>query len=215
MKKLLFFFVLITTTISYAQEKDEKFKIEKGTWGVSGQFSAGINKTTFESEPDAESSNFNFNIFPSTEYFISDNLSLGLRLGFGHWKNDSSSPTADSEGTTNNYSVAAFGRKYFSISKRLAFTLQGELSYSNRDQDSSDSLGNTGGSIRNTFEINVRPGIVFLVNKNISLNANVGRLGYSHSNSRSKTLDTSKTYNNGFNLNLDATSFILGLTFYL
>lgn len=56
MKKLLLFFLLITTTFSYSQESENEknFKIQKGSWNYSGQisFSGFSDANTNEIEGD-------------------------------------------------------------------------------------------------------------------------------------------------------------------
>ncbi|CAM1344461.1 autotransporter outer membrane beta-barrel domain-containing protein [Tenacibaculum amylolyticum] len=217
MKKLLLSAILLASTMTWGQEKEEKLIIEKGTWGVSGQISTSHDKTTFENTPNLKNTNSIFNLFPSTEYFISDNLSLGLSLGYGYFKGKSSNTNFNSETTINNYSFAPFVTKYIPITKRLAFSLHSELSYTYSDSKSINSntptVINTG--FAHNYAINIRPGISFFVSKNIALDANIGQLGYNYRNHKGRADSSSESFTSGFNFNLNSSSILLGASLYL
>lgn len=217
MKKLLLSAILLASTMTWSQEKEEKLIIEKGTWGLSGQISTGYVKSTLENVPNLKNTNFSFNLFPSTEYFISNNLSLGISLGYGQFTSKSSDTNFNNENNTNTYTIAPYVKKYFPITNRFAFSLQGELNYTYSDSKSTNNNTPTiiGGDFHNNYAINLRPGISFFVSKNIALQANLGLLGYYHTNRKVRTDDSQKSSNNGFNFSLNSSSILFGVSLYL
>ena len=215
MKKLLLTAMLLAmTNCLNAQEKDEKFKLEKGTWALTGKFSLGSDRTTFDSAPDNESTRFNLNILPSAEYFISDNLSIGLGLAYNYNESEFESSSTNNVNINNLYSVSSYIKKYVSVSKKLSFSLQGGLGYTYTDSKYISSQNDPSGSISNRYNITFRPGITYLITDNLAFEANLGRLGYSQQNSRNKS-SSDKAYEDSFDFDLKATNILFGLTFYL
>ena len=196
MKKLLFFFVLITTTISYAQEKNEKFKIEKDSWTYSGQlsFSGFKNENTNEIGADLNA---------QIGYSINDNLVIGIGLGANRSRVPLLDNAIQANRNENGISAFAFIKKYIPISDKLAFSLQGEMKYSYLE-----GLDNNSVSIfdKDRYSIGIRPGLTYFLSKNVALTTNFGFLGYALTNERGSN---EKTHSYGFNF--DATNISFGL----
>ena len=196
MKKLLFFFVLVTTTISYSQEKNEKFKIEKGSWNYSGQLS-------FNGFTNENNNEIGGDINAQIGYSINDNLVIGL--GFG--ANRSRVPLMDNAIQNNQremgLSAFAFIKKYIPITDKLAFSLQGELKYSYLEGLDNNIVTSFE---KDRFSLGIRPGLTYFLSKNVAITSNFGFLGYALTNDRATN---NNTHSYGFNF--DATNLSFGI----
>lgn len=195
--KLLLILLSLITVNTFAQEK-EKFKIEKGSWNYSGQLSLNFS---------AVNGGFDFvgDIKAQVGYTIKDNLVLGIGLG----SFNSDFPLLDNSNNSfemSGASVFTYLKKYYPISEKLAFTLQGEIKYSFEENEINYL---TAPVIKNdVFSIGVRPGFTYFLSKNIALETNLGFVGYSFTHERTLNNNTHK-----FGLDLDATNVTFGVLF--
>lgn len=217
MKKLLTTAILLATTMlvsAQEQEKDEKFNIEKGTWNISGYLSFSINNQNNETYDvsDYERDNSSITIKPSTEYFIKDNLSLGVSLSYGYGYTDQI--TSDTEYTSNIYGVSPYIKKYVPLNKNFGFSFLGELGYTySENKNSTDFTDYIDRTTQNQFSAAIRPGLVFFATKNLALNANIGALQYTYLKAKSGEFDQVENTYQGFNFNFNNLYF--GLSYYL
>ncbi len=219
MKKTLLAAVLLFTAIANAQEKNEKLVIKKGTWNIAGNLSLDFsnnerrNYSEYPYNTFNESKNFAYNLLPSTSYFISDNLSVGLGVGFGHAFSELSAP--NDTRTSNSYSIAPFVKKYFAIGKKVSLSLKGEASYArintrNNDFDTVNDI------YTNSYFIGIKPGITFFVSKNLALETTFGSLGYRNSKNTFSGPSTGvfTHQNESFSFNLQSSDLFFGLSYY-
>ncbi|APZ44978.1 hypothetical protein BW723_01145 [Polaribacter reichenbachii] len=207
MKKLLLITLLIANTI-YAQEKKEKVNILKNTWLIGGKIS--LSSTNAETTDNNTSKGYGISLNPEIGFTIKNNLVLGLGLGYDYYKNENTDALNYSR-SRNVLSIAPYVKKFIPINSHLLFSLKGEARFSTDENKNSDS---TNLSRNKTFFVGFRPGITYFLSKRISLDANIGSIGYSHFNRKYDTND--ETYkSNSFNLNLNSSDFLFGFTYYL
>ena len=157
-----------------------------------------------------EESRFGIGINSSYGYAISDDLFLGLGIGYSHNTRKvevTANPT--SEFKINRFNIFPYIRYYKGIGKRLAFYVQGEVQYSKAttELNGSDFLDTDG------FFVGVRPGLTFMLSKCLGLETSIGALGYTSSNT--KNLDNNDDSDTReFNFSLDSTNLIFGLSYY-
>lgn len=212
MKKLFLASAIALFGLSNAQ-------INKGTIYVSGQVNYKNNKTTIDDFQEKRTGN-TFKISPSVGVFVASNLAVGASVGYLHSKVTSQTVTntsnamyagsSDISVKSNLFEIAPFVRKYFTVSDKLYFfghlevpiafgkvnrhyvvvteypsiTTVEEFQFENK----STSIG-----------VNVKPGLDYFLNKNLTIEATFGEFGYN--NSKEKGVDGSvENYNFGVNL---------------
>ncbi|MDC3209740.1 porin family protein [Chitinophagales bacterium] len=197
MKKLqLLVVALFATTLAFAQP-------EKGNIFLNGSLNFDIGS------PSADVSNFNLGITPKVGYFVSDNIVVGLDLGFA--MANSKDESGPDEVKTNGLSFGggAFARYYMMPADHFAMFFEGGLNTS----FGSSSVETAGNSVDgpSTFALNagITPGMSIYVSKKIALEANYGFLGYTTSSSE---IGGVKTSQGNFGLNLNPNTIRLGVS---
>lgn len=215
MKRLLTAAAVTLYSLSIAQ-------IKTGTIYISGQADYA--------KEEKNSSNFTeqiLKIIPTVGIFVVPNLAVGTGLGYTHRQLDNHqtiyngpiTSIIDYTGKTNAVIVAPFIRKYWTLSEKLYFfgQLQVPMEFGKIKQD---------GLVNNIYEpdgyiigqqilddeyqytslgINVMPGVDYFLNKNWSIEAMIGELGYK--NLKYKDTDDRNRKNYNFGFNLSAVSF--------
>lgn len=116
MKKLLFAAAAVFA-FGFANAQESSNGFSKGAMFVSGSLSIGSEKTGDFKESV-------FIVSPKMGYFVSENIAIGARLGYGTSKAES----ANVDVSDNTYfSVGAFGRYYFTPASQ--FSLFTELGF--------------------------------------------------------------------------------------
>ena len=93
-----------------AQEDSSTFGFEEGNIIVEGNVGFSSTKETDAATPAVESKTTGFNISPKVGYFLSDDLAVGIKLGFGLSKTETGS-TIDSD--VSAVGAGVFARYYF------------------------------------------------------------------------------------------------------
>ena len=209
MKKIIIIAFIFTFGNSFSQENEEFLNIKKGTWNLGGKVSFLHNnyENKHNDNNPYENKLTNLNFEPQIGYAVGNNFSIGIGLGYGYSKNKSNS--YDYESVENTYSVFPYVKKYFSVGKKLTINLQGELRYTEFENNNEISENDRSG---NKLFIGIRPGITYFLNKNLALDSNIGSLGYS----TSKYDDYNHNEkSNGFNFSLNSSALFFGLSYYL
>jgi len=163
-KVILSALAVFTFAFANAQEATEGFA--KGDLFISGAFGFGSTKTGDFKTND-------FVIAPKLGYFVSENIALGLALGYETSKIELGSESAKN----NTLSVGAFGRYYTTPTSKFSFFGQLGLNYNSYDNEfDSSGLGESKG---NGFDIALAPGVSYFIASNFALEATFGILGYS------------------------------------
>lgn len=138
----------------------------KGDVFISGALGFGSTKT-------GDSKATGFEVAPSVGYFVTENIAVGVRLGFASDKTDVVDPIVG-ELKQTTISAGAFGRYYFTPASKFSFFGELGLGYRNTKSE----LGP--GEIKtNGFAVQVAPGVSYFLSNNIALEASFGILGYS------------------------------------
>lgn len=167
-----------------AQDKTESTGsgFGKGDVFVTGMFNVGTTK-----EGDAKTSTFNFS--PKVGYFVSENIAIGLGLGFETSENAAKTKT-------DEFSVGAFGRYYFTPSSQ--FSVFGQLGF---DVTSSKVTPDGGDSAKsNGFNIALKPGISYFLSDSFAIEATWGELGFNSDKADAEGAEAATEFNLGLNL---------------
>ncbi|WP_298424018.1 outer membrane beta-barrel protein [uncultured Kordia sp.] len=216
MKKITIILCMLVIGFVNAQDIDkdsssDKLTFAKGTSLLNGGLF--FNNTKVETDLPSqtqEDKRFGFGVNSSYGYAISDDLFLGLGIGYTHNKREvdvTGDPTQ--EFTNNSFRVFPYVRYYKGLGKRFAFFVQGEAQYSKtktkvNGQDTNDT---------NSFFVGVRPGLTFMVSKCLALETTIGALGYTTATTEN-TQSNIESDNNSFNLSFNTANLIFGLSYY-
>lgn len=187
MKKILLSAVAIMA-FGFANAQ-ETTGFTKGDVFASGSIGYGSEKT-------GENKNNVFNFSPKAGYFVTNNIAVGVKLGFTSGKQTQDAGLATIETKTNTFEAGAFGRYYFTPASQFSFF--GELS-AGFNSAKTEIDGVPGESKSNGFNVGVAPGISYFVSKNIALEATFGLLGYKTNKPDVDGAESTDTFNIGAN----------------
>lgn len=213
MKKKLTLLLLLVSIITYSQEKEKRFNLEKGTWVLEGDIKMNSTKNAHDSNT-TESKTFAFGIAPKVGYTINNNLVLGLGLGYNFSRNKFHSNFQNKVSVDNIYSISPYIKKFFPLTSRLAFNIEGFTRFYFSDMEVEDSLNPTTNRYKNIgIAAGLRPGINYGLSENVLLELNFGSLGY---NQQTTEIDGVRTWNfSTFGFDVDSSSLVLGISIVL
>ena len=194
MKKVFFFLALITAFgVVKAQEG-----FSKGNTFLTG--SLGVSS---ENDKDADSKSNSTTFSVGVGHFLSDNIAVGINVGFGSAKTTEVSLTTEE---TSAMTAGAFGRYYFSPKSKFSMFSHLGLNYASvTDKTTNPDLKATG------MDIFAAPGFNYFISKNLSLEAVIGRIGYTSVKASSGSLNAKGTTN--FDFGIDLTNVTFGMNF--
>lgn len=199
MKKIILSALAICAfTFSNAQEtatetSTESVGFAQGDMFISGSF--GIMST---STGDAKENSFT--IAPRAAYFLSDNIAVGMKLGYMSEKGDDAAGVENMDMST--LTVGAMARYYMTPASK--FSLFGEFGVDYMSMDNKLAEYKLNG-----FGLAVSPGVSYFVSSNFAIEATWGALGYS--SVKGDWTDAEST--DGFELGLNMESLNLGLLY--
>lgn len=222
MKKsaLLVLITLFTVSFVFAQEKDagDEFKgFSKNDIILTGSVSYGNTKS-------GDNKMNRFSVNPKLGYFITNNLMLGVEVGFTTDKRNQQQVYNFSQGTgfssrvynaevkSTIISPTVFGRYYFNPEKKFSFFSGLAFSYLNIKNSSENSnlvfssqlnpnVNSNSSSInQNGFLASFIPGVNYFLSNKFSLEANIGILSYSSIKADYQDAKALNTFNIGLNL---------------
>jgi outer membrane protein len=142
-----------------------------------------------------------FNFSPKAGYFVTNNIAVGVALGFGSNKHDMGFGV---EEKITTFSVGAFGRYYFKPGSQ--FSIFGQLGVNSNSSKDENTVGNiTTVSKINGFDVMLSPGISYFVSRSLAIEASFGALGYETEKPNTPGADSTDSF--GLNLNLSSINF--------
>lgn len=189
-------------------------QIQKGFFQAGGSVSYFNNNqetTSALSNPTTQTSeNSNWGFVPNVGYFISDNFSLGLQLGFS----SHNVKTNEIEGNGSAFQYGVYGRWYKPISDKFYFFNALSLVLANGTSDALDvSSGQETKMDMSSFSANVSPGLTYFMTDWLALDTSINLLSYTSTKSETENNNFSRK-SDAFNFNLNLTSLNFGLMFY-
>lgn len=199
MKKIILT-VAAVFALSFANAQDKKAKsndgFSQGDVFVTGAFT--VNSTN---NKNTEVKTSGFEIAPQVNYFLTDNISLGAKIGY------SSDKTKNATATLSDMSTIAFGlagRYYFTPSSQFSLFAQLGLDYSTKTNNLSDPKVKTNG-----LDVAFAPGLNYFVSKNFSIETKIAVLGFG----TSKTDQTGDNGSSSFNFGGDWRAVSFGVNY--
>jgi opacity protein-like surface antigen len=222
MKKLLTIAMLCASALAAnAQTEKGKF-ILGGTIGYSSRKSedqTGNNKVT------------NLDLLPSAGYFVSENLALGLGIGYSRNVNEidyKAEPAVHlayyiRKDISDYFTISPFIRHYINISEKFKFFSQFSvpMKWGNTKVEVSGGGSNPAADLANkkskttSIGVGIEPGLVYFPSKKIGIQLSVAGLSYIWN----KTEDGANSFNNdvkshAFNLGTNFLAPRIGVQFY-
>ncbi len=158
MKKIILSIAtLFTIGLAVAQE-EETYGFSQGDIAIGG----GI---MFQSDKDGITTTTSFGIIPMVDYFLTDNISAGIAIGYESTKVKVGSDSADANAVLGEI----HGRYYFTPAARFSLFGQLALGYSAMD------LGSTK---INAMSVVLNPAINYFISDNFALMGSLGGLEY-------------------------------------
>lgn len=209
--------------------------VPKGTWSFGLTASYGEFSTSdleiFDVLNDIDLSAHSFSIKPSISYFIRNNLSIGLRLGYTNSKAAIGSFKVDIDEDMNfnlkdimyrseQYTAAIALRQYIGIARRGRFGVfnELELAFSSGNSDFNRPFNSVLKETHTTYmdaRLTFSPGLCVFVMKNVSFNISFGVFGFYLRNEKQITDGESSgnrlTSGANFKINLFNIAFGLGV----
>lgn len=171
MKKFLLMVAVAFSAATYAQT-------EKGNWMVGSDLSFSYESAKLTSSEkrnnitvERESTTNTFKFIPNVNYFVINNLAVGLGLEYRHKK------TKGASDATNSFAIAPNAHYYFPIGGKLAPFVGAKVGYAWQSEGSSDSQKSRG------FLFGLKGGIAYFVNEGAAL---TGYVGYDQMNLKEK-----------------------------
>ena len=177
MKKLFLFAAVIFASASYAQT-------EKGNWFAGSDL--GLSYTSETTTPKYDGTKGNkttestFKITPNVNYFVIDNLAVGLGL---EYINSKAKGASDSE---NMFTIAPNATYFFPLSANLAPFVGAKVGYAMASAGSSDA------SKYNGLVFGGKAGIAYFVNQGAAITGYVGYDSYSLKNKADSKVETQR-----------------------
>lgn len=159
-------------------------QISQGSVVVGGEFSISASKEKREQNGNTDEgpSRTYFSIIPNVEFFLADNLSAGIGLGYKLNRSKSESGSSEIISKNGMITVAPYLKKYFSLGDRAYFYGQAIASFGFGKQTTETKFSSTTMSVEentSNFSIGVVPGFRYDVSDKVALEAGVGFLGFS------------------------------------
>ena len=214
MKKILLLVAIIVCGYANAQENvieapaSEGFK--KGDIILTGV-------VAFSSTKTGEIKGSSFAVMPSAGYFVTNNIVLGVSLGYIRTKADAylvlEDYYEDYEQLTNTFSADAFGRYYFTPANNFSIFGQVSAGFATSKRELSDTnieYKNNG------FGAAFAPGVSYFVSQHLALEASFGIISYT--SVTPKTInglgqETEEDSADNFNVGLNMSNIYFGLIY--
>jgi len=148
-----------------------------------------------------------FEIAPSVGYFVTENIAIGVRLGYLTEKLEYVEEGFPVEIKNNSFTVGAFGRYYFTPASKFSFFGELGVDYVNIKSEvvrPFPSETKTDG-----LAVQVAPGISYFLTKNLALEASFGVLGFATTEPDYEGAEKTNTFRFG----LDTRDINLGLVY--
>jgi hypothetical protein len=164
-------------------------QLKKGEKMLGGNIGFNDNKSEQKNQFGfGEQTGTTVTITPQLGFGLGNNWIVGISAGYTYTKQRSSSGIGSwSENRTTLVSGGVFARKSFPAGERFGFFGQADITYSDGKQKSKTNTGDNQEGDINIIEAFVSPGAYFRPNRRFIIEAQIGALGYSHTNIKAGT----------------------------
>ncbi len=174
MKKI--FLLLLVPVCSWAQ-------FAKGNKFISGNIGFDNQNYTY-GNGNGGSLYQTYSVGPSFGYFLRENLAVGISIGYSgnYQQNKGSQPNTGGESKTGGFSSNLFARRFFPLSEKFFFALNGSLGYSRSNSTNINYFTNATTETKSySWGLSISPMFIFLASTHWGFQGAIGNLYYSHS----------------------------------
>lgn len=200
MKKIvLSLAALLVVTFANAQEETSGGKgFSNGDVFISGAVGFGTTSTGDLSESE-------FTIAPRVGFFVSDNIAIGVELGYVSSTSDVATfdpiiGETSYELKNNTFAIGGFGRYYATPASDFSIFGQLSIAYATSKSEAADLDGSSEFKA-NGFNFGLAPGISYFVSDNLALEATFGVLGYTTLKPDYEGAESTDTFEIGLDMN--------------
>lgn len=196
-------------------------QISQGSVIVGGEFSLELskNKTEQDNNTDDGPTRTNFRIMPDVEYFLAENLSAGLGLGYTLSKTTTEATNSETTRKNGTFVIMPYLKKYFTLGERAYFYGQALAAFGFGDETTEVRAGSVTTSIEensNSIRVGIVPGFRYDITDRLGLEAGIGFLGFNRDVDKSGSGNNEeKEIDSTFELSFLPNSFSLGIRYTL
>lgn len=209
MKKVLFLFVFIVFIgfKGIAQHSQGSISVG-GTFNLQFRTDKEENNNSTETGPKYT----DFTLLPSAEYFIADDLSLGLGIGYtvSREKQENYSVYNEYIHSERMFILNPYARKYWGLGDRVSIFGQASLAFGfgkNIYEYKYNNATTTYKYDASRFSLGISPGVQLMVSDRIALEAVFGFVGYTRESEDTGTNSSTSSESVIFNVNPAAIQF--------
>lgn len=188
MKKIILT-VAAVFAFGFANAQDKKESSEgfsKGDVFVTGAI--GI-----DSEKTGDNKSNGFALMPQVGFFVSENIAVGAKVGFGSMKEEDKVGTTVVTTSDLSYTTfGAFGRYYFTPASKFSL-------FANLGVDFTGAKNNLNDAKSKQLDVTLGAGLNYFVSSNFSIEAGVGALSYSSNDNGGNGAEKTNTFGLGGN----------------
>lgn len=217
MKKIAFF-----CSIAFLVQLNSYSQTSQGSIVVGGEISltTSNNKTEHDNHTSDGPVRTHFSLIPDIEYFLTDNLSAGIGIGYSidKYKNDNSvTETVQKDGL---FVMTPYLKKYFPMGDRAYIFGEAQLGLGfGKEVDESTTGGvtiKTTDAKHSYVSIGIVPGFRFNVSQKVGLEAGIGFIGFSHDVHKTGSgNDETRNITNSVHFSFIPNSLTLGIRYTL
>ena len=196
MKKIILS-VAAVFAFGFANAQEEVKEKGNGGFAKGDLFVSGA--VGFSSDKTGDAKGNSFVIEPKVGYFVTENIAVGAKLGFGSEKEEFAGVDTKDQ---SSFTVGAFGRYYMTPANQFSLFGQLGLDFTNNDDKLADVK---------TKEMDIRAGLglSYFVSSNFAIEASWAGLGYNTNDNGGNGADKTNT----FDLNVDMRAINFGLVY--
>jgi hypothetical protein len=194
------------------------FAQSPGSISVGGEFNLWFTspKTVNNNQTVDGTKTTQFTLLPSFEYFVNEQLSIGLGIGYNVTRNKNVNGNTTTTTKWGTFYFQPYARKYFKLGDHLDLFGEAGVSLGFGNNVNETSNGTTTLSTKyaySSYSIGINPGISFHVSDKVALETSFGFLGYQGSSTEVAANQKNKT--NDFGVQLNTSTLTFGIRYFI
>lgn len=212
MKKILFSLIAIGFFYHGA------FAQSQGSISVGGEFNLWFNnpKTVYSNQTVDGTKTTHFTLLPSIEYFVSEQFSLGLGIGYDLTRDKSVNGNTTTVSKWGVFYFEPYARKFFKLGDHLELFGEAGISFGTGNHTDEITNGNTTTSNKyaySSYSFGISPGISYHISDKVALETSFGFLGYQGTSTDAGGGTKDKT--NDFGLQFNTSTLNFGIRYFI
>lgn len=209
MKRIFFCFIVLAAICTGTMAQSQ------GSISVGGEFYLWFQnpKTVSNGQTTDGTKTTSFTLLPSAEYFVAEDVSLGLGIGYDMTRYKQTNGDIERDG---KFYIMPYARKYFKMGDKLDIFGEANLSLGLGNDVFETKAGNSTITTKyasTSFSIGISPGLSYHLSDKVALESTFGFFGYSGTSVETGSNTKSKT--NNFGLQLNSSTITFGVRFFL